>query len=109
MLYILYASVIYNSPILHHHHRYISEAMVVTLESFLEVSNSSHKIASKLSLSNVWHTDKTGCGRLLYDYKNLVTGTPVNSDNCRDAYRKRFAPLIYPSATTYIKCLYNAK
>jgi hypothetical protein len=85
------------------------EVILVTLSAFQQLSQSHSDIAPLLSLSNVWHTDKVGCGRLLYDYKNLQSGTPINSLVCRDLYRDYFGPLIYPSATSYIKFLFNAK
>jgi len=85
------------------------EVILVSLSAFQQLSKSHSAIAPLLSLSNVWHTDKVGCGRLLYDYKNLQSGTPINSIVCRDLYHNYFGPLIYPSATSYIKFLFNAK
>ena len=86
-----------------------NEVIVVSLESFRKLASLHPDVAPLLSLSNIWHTDKVGCGRLLYDYKNLDAGTPINSEVCRDLYREHFGVLKYPSATSYIQYLFNAR
>ena len=83
------------------------EVILITLNAFTKASQIFEFL---MSLSNIWHTEKfnNDLGRLLYDYKNLLNGTPVNSEACRDAYRDKYGELIYPSISTYIALLWNA-
>ena len=84
------------------------EVMIVTLSSFLALDALPNPPLTHLS--NVWQTEKyqSDLGRLLYDYRNLSTGTPVNSETCRDLYRSRYGDLIYPSTSDYISYFWNA-
>ena len=83
------------------------EVLLVTLSSFQQVAKD---FPYPLSLSNIWHTDKPNndLGRLLYDYKNLTNGTPVNSDLCRDLYREKYGKLVYPTVSDFCQMLWNA-
>ena len=84
------------------------EVLLVYRESFIKATSSS---GLPSSLSNIWHTEKymNDLGRLLYDYTNISTGTPVNSDLCRDSYRLKYGRLVYPTTSDYILMLWHAK
>jgi hypothetical protein len=84
------------------------EVLLVSRQAF-EHSVKYHAIPA--SLSNIWHTDKfmNDLGRLLYDYSNVESGTPVNSEHSKDAYKLHYGALNYPTVSDYISMFWNAQ
>ena len=83
------------------------EVLIVTLSAFKQGTLNNNIPAS---LSNIWHTEKymNDLGRLLYDYSNVESGTPINSDHSKDAYRNTYGHLSYPTVSDYIQLYWNS-
>ena len=85
------------------------EVFLISRRAFLD-STKFHSLPA--SLSNIsWHTEKfmNDLGRLLYDYSNVESGTPINSDFSKDAYKSHYGQLHYPTVSDYISMFWNAQ
>lgn len=62
-------------------------------------------------LSEAHHTGKPDddLGRLLYDFSNLKSGTPINSLELKDVVRLQFGVLIHPRFAHFLELYYKAK